>query len=282
MLRHEFKNLIEKALGKNILVYSPLATTEHVMVYRVVMTDESVYVAKFAEKDLMIEAYMLNYLRNKANMPTPEIISAEDHLLIMEYIPTSWHLDRKAERDAARLLAQCHDVKAEQFGFEKDTIIGGLRQPNTQNTSWLDFFIKERLFYMGRHAMSEGKLESNIFGKLEKIAQKIGGLLPNDAQPSLIHGDAWGGNILAGTGQINAFVDPAIYYADPEIEIAFTTMFHGFSDHFYQTYHDIRPMDKEFYTTRKDIYLLYPLLVHCRIFGRSYARKVEKILDKFI
>lgn len=282
MLRHEFKNLIEDALGQNLILYTPLATTDHVMVYRVTTADEKSYVAKFADKDLMIEAFMLNYLHEQAKMPTPQILHSEDHLMIMEYIPTSWHLDRKAERDAARLLAQCHDITSDQFGFERDTVIGGLKQPNTQNTSWLDFFIKERLFYMGSRAMAEGKLDGRIFDKIEKLASKMGDLLPNDSKPCLIHGDAWVGNILAGQGKINAFVDPAIYYADPEIEIAFTTLFHSFSDHFYQTYHEIRPLDKDFYTSRKDIYLLYPLLVHCRLFGRSYARKVEKILDQFV
>ena len=38
----------------------------------------------------------------------------------------------------------------------------------------------------------------------------------------------WSGNVLVKRGQIAGFVDPAIYCAHPEVELAFSTMFNTF------------------------------------------------------
>ena len=43
--------------------------------------------------------------------------------------------------------------------------------------------------------------------------------------PGLIHGDLWGGNIICQKNQLRGFIDPAIYFANPEIELAFSTLF---------------------------------------------------------
>jgi fructosamine-3-kinase len=96
-----------------------------------------------------------------------------------------------------------------------------------------------------------------------------------------VHGDVWGGNILCGNGRVAAFLDPAIYYADPEVELAFIRLLNTFSDSFFARYSEISPIRPGFFEERAHIYSLYPLLVHTRLFGTSYARKAQKILDKF-
>jgi len=101
------------------------------------------------------------------------------------------------------------------------------------------------------------------------------------AKPSLIHGDAWTGNILALNDQIIGFLDPAIYFADAEIELAFTTLFGTFGDSFFGRYEEIRPIEPGFLEARLDIYNLYPLLVHVRLFGGSYVSSVERVLKRF-
>ena len=53
----------------------------------------------------------------------------------------------------------------------------------------------------------------------EAFAGRLPEWLDEPAAPALIHGDMWGGNVLTRNGRIAAFVDPAIYYADPEIEL---------------------------------------------------------------
>lgn len=117
--------------------------------------------------------------------------------------------------------------------------------------------------------------------RIEALCARLGEWLEEPARPSLIHGDLWGGNVLAADGRISGFIDPAIYYADPEIELAFTTLFGTFGDAFFRRYGELRPLRARFFEERRDLYNLYPLLVHVRLFGGEYVSQVEAILRKF-
>src|SRR5690606_31505376 len=99
--------------------------------------------------------------------------------------------------------------------------------------------------------------------------------------PALIHGDLWTTNILAQDGRITGFLDPAIYYAHPEIELAFSTLFNTFDAPFFERYRQLRPLEPGFFETRRDIYNLYPLLVHVRLFGGGYVGALERFLRRF-
>ena len=91
----------------------------------------------------------------------------------------------------------------------------------------------------------------------------------------------WTSNILATGDRVTGFIDPAIYYANPEIELAFTTLFGTFGDWFFERYREINPIQPGFFHGRRDIYNLYPLLVHVRLFGGSYVNSVESTLRRF-
>ena len=69
--------------------------------------------------------------------------------------------------------------------------------------------------------------------------------------------------------------------ADAEIELAFSTLFGTFGDAFFSRYAEIRPIAPGFFEERRDLYNLYPLLVHVRLFGGSYVAQVERTLTKF-
>ena len=116
---------------------------------------------------------------------------------------------------------------------------------------------------------------------LEKLADSVGRWLEEPAQPSLVHGDMWGGNVLAANGRITGFIDPAIYFADAEVELAFSTLFGTCGDDFFSRYGEHRPIAPGFFEERRDLYNLYPLLVHVRLFGGSYVGSVSGILNKF-
>ena len=174
-----------------------------------------------------------------------------------------------------------HSVRGETFGLERDTLIGGLHQPNTPNASWITFFRDQRLLYMAHEAAKSGRLPEALFRRVEVFSDHLDRWLHEPPYPSLIHGDMWTTNILAQNGRITGFIDPAIYYADPEIELAFSTLFNTFDRAFFQRYHQLRPIESGFFEERRDIYNLYPLLVHVRLFGGMYAAAVGQILQKF-
>ncbi|MGB8274212.1 MAG: fructosamine kinase family protein [Alphaproteobacteria bacterium] len=231
--------------------------------------------------DLSLEAWMLDYLRATSRLPVPRVLHADADLLVMEYLESGDPIDETAERHAAELLAALHAIGAPEYGLERNTLIGGLPQPNAQSRSWVSFFRDRRLLFMAGEARAAGRLPARLHDRIERFADAIGEFLEEPERPGLIHGDMWGGNVLVKRGRIAGFIDPAIYYADPEIELAFSTLFSTFGAAFFARYAELRPIRPGFFETRRDVYNLYPLLVHVRLFGGGYAGAVERTLDRF-
>lgn len=275
---------IEQLVGQRIIKSQALHGGCIGEVYRLQLENGRDIVAKIASgkgANLDIEGYMLRYLAEHSQLPVPEVIHSSDRLLLMDYIEGNSRLGASEQRHAAELLADLHSISAPQFGLERDTLIGSLHQPNTQSDKWLPFFAEHRLLYMGRVAMDAGQLPRPIMIRLEQFCSKLDHWLQEPQHPSLIHGDMWTTNILAKRGQITGFIDPAIYYAHPEIELAFSTLFNTFGTAFFERYEELRPIPEGFFEERRDIYNLYPLLVHVRLFGGGYVGSVERILRQF-
>lgn len=280
MITPALQSEIEKELKKRISTIAPLSAANNAQIYRMTCSDGVTFVAKVAEKGLDTEAWMLKYLREKTKLPVPAVHYSNEHVIIMQYVPGQGAVDGNGQRDAAEQLAALHAHKAETYGLERDTLIGSLKQPNRQTKDWAAFFAEHRLLHMAGEALREGKIDSKIMKMAEKLAAKVAGYLGAPNPPSLVHGDIWSGNILAGRGKVAAFLDPAIYYADPEIELAFIRLFNTFDTGFFSRYNELNPL-KPGFEERADIYSIYPLLVHTRLFGASYARKAQKMLEKF-
>lgn len=235
-----------------------------------------------ASDKLNIEGWMLDYLAANSDLPVPRVYHATPDVLVMDEVPDTGRLDKPAQEHAAELLAALHDVTAEQYGLERDTLIGPLDQPNTPDADWIAFFAERRIGHMARKALDEGRIDTSLMRDIDRLIGRLDTLIGTPAKPSLIHGDIWQGNVLAGAGRINGFIDPAIYYADPEIELAFSTLFGTFSDAFFRRYHDLRPIRDGFFEERCDLYNLYPLLVHVRLFGAGYVGQVARIVGRFV
>ena len=120
---------IGQALGRRPLSAAPLSGGCIADIRRIDLDDGSRVVVK-AGGDLSLEAYMLRYLRAHSRLPVPAVIHAEDDLLVLEFVETSGHLDDAAERHAADLLAELHEITQPRFGHERDTLIGPLPLPN--------------------------------------------------------------------------------------------------------------------------------------------------------
>lgn len=271
-------------LGQAVTDVSPLSGGCIGQVYRVQLADGRPFVVKAddtSQPKLDIEGKMLQYLAKHSSLPVPQVVYSTPNLLIMTFLPGESHFSAEAQHHAAELLAALHDVSAETFGLAWDTLIGGLHQPNPPTASWLDFFAQHRLLYMAKEGARVGRLPKDFLPRVEKLAARLDRWLVEPERPSLIHGDVWTTNVLAQNGRITGFIDPAIYYADPEIELAFTTLFGTFGRPFFERYHQLRPIRDGFFEERRDLYNLYPLLVHVRLFGGSYVRSVDSTLSRF-
>lgn len=273
---------IAVALGASVRCLAPLSGGCVGDVFRADLSDGRRVVVKAGEAGsrLDLEGWMLRTLADNG-LPVPGVIHAADDLLAMDSIETSGSLDESAQAHAAELLAGLHARTAPAFGLERDTLIGGLHQPNGWNESWLAFFRDRRLLYMAGEAHRAGRLPAKVMGRVEKLCARLDDWISADARPSLVHGDAWGGNVLCRAGRVAAFIDPAIYYADSEIELAFGTLFGTFGRAFFRRYGELRPIRAGFFEDRRDLYNLYPLLVHVRLFGGSYVGDVENTLRRF-
>ncbi|MBE0529320.1 MAG: fructosamine kinase family protein [Rhodospirillales bacterium] len=274
---------IEKITGSLVQRVEPLAGGSVGEVYRVHLADGRTVVAKTGgpASGLAVEGYMLRRLAELSELPVPVVLHADDVLLLMDYIPAGGRLDDGAQAHAAELLAALHTIRGDAFGFERDTRIGGLAQPNPPTERWLDFFRDQRLLHMGREALRAKRLPANLMDRIETLAGRLERWIEEPAHPALLHGDLWGGNILAQHGRVVGVIDPAIYYGAPEIELAFGTLFGTFGPPFFARYGQLQPLRPGFHEERRELYNLYPLLVHVRLFGGSYVAAVERTLSRY-
>lgn len=227
-----------------------------------------------------IEANSLKLLSNNGLM-TPEVISFDQNNLILKYYSPSSANYPLFEINAAQQLAFLHQKKG-AIGLDFNNYIGTLPQNNSHHSNWIEFFIQNRIMTQLNIAKSWTSIDTNILLLFENFCSKLENIIPNFSEGSLLHGDLWIGNIIHTQNSKALFIDPAIYYGHHEVDLAFSQMFGSFSPLFYETYHEINPIDKEF-KKRKMIYNIYPLLCHFNLFHQwHYFDSALNSIQKFI
>ena len=246
------------------------------------------YFVKFNRTELLemfaAEFSALTEIAQTQTVKVPEPITfgkAEStSFLVLEFVQLK-RASSQSERLLGEQLAKLHLQKQLFFGWHIDNTIGSTPQHNSRSQNWLDFWREQRLGLQLKLAAQKG------YGlQLQDLGEKLSARLEDfftdyTPQPSLLHGDLWGGNAAATQENQAIIFDPASYYGDREADLAMTELFGGFGRDFYAAYNDIWQLDTG-YKTRKTLYNLYHILNHVNLFGGGYAAQARQMMAQLL
>lgn len=229
------------------------------------------------------EADGLSALRESSELTVPAVIAHSDAgeipaWLLLEYVPPGSAAPDYAER-LGGALADFHEPRDGPYGWHRSNYIGSLPQANTSMDDWPAFWWSERLEPQWALAGADGWLVG-LEREWETLESRLPTLLGAAAEDgcAILHGDLWSGNVYPGSDGGPVLVDPAVYRGHREVDLAMTELFGGFPMGFYAAYEDRRPLTEGYEEVRRNVYQLYPLLVHLNLFGGAYLNGVKGAL----
>jgi len=237
------------------------------------------------KKFLEFEKYCLQNLRkyiNQENLVIPEVIAYKNikniEILLIEWIDMHNFDQKKLGKGLGELHLKSAESNPKMFGFPVEGFIGTTDQKKGLEDNWIDCFLNLRII---PQLLS---LKSRILDKeiINKVKEKIQSeLLNHKPINALVHGDLWSGNAGIDKNGKGVIFDPASWWADNEVDIAMTKLFGGFRKEFYEEYHRIFPIKKEF-EKRIIIYNFYHILNHANMFGGSYLKQVKDYIKAIL
>ena len=212
----------------------------------------------------------------KVPRPICSGVTRDRSYLVLEFL-TLADSSSRAQEILGRQLADLHRTTTDHFGWPRNNYIGTTSQPNTPSSSWVDFLRESRLGHMLRLAGDCGF----SFRGADTLLENLDCFFEEPPPPSLLHGDLWGGNSGALTNGVPVIFDPAVYYGDRETDLAMTQLFGGFNSSFYRAYQEAWPLPPG-HELRVELYNLYHVLNHSILFGGSYARQAQSMIDTLL
>ncbi|MET0966055.1 MAG: fructosamine kinase family protein [Nakamurella sp.] len=247
-----------------------------------------------------------------AGAPTPAVLGTAGHVLVLEYVdgPPAWPALGRAMARAHRAApvrpespikpravalpgqappaniqpgqpllghepparAAAINDPADRYGWHRDNPAGRFDQQNAWTDDWPTFFVQNRIL---AH-LTDPAVPAAIAERLRKAAAgPLPDLLPARPQVSLTHGDLWFGNVVAGRW----VVDPAVCYADRELDLAFMQT-GGLPDELFDGYQREWPFEPG-YEQRRPALQLHKHLVGLRHFGPARLPRIEAVLDHY-
>lgn len=229
------------------------------------------------------EATGLRLIKESNTALVPNYLSYSDQpnnsFLLLEWIEGTAHDETEAL--LGQKVAKLHHVTGPNHGFQNDTYIGILEQPNELKANWLEYYRDYRLQSHIKYGADKGLIKDERLKKLNQLLDKLEQWIPTFIEPSYLHGDLYAGNWIVGPAGQPYLVDPSFLYGDRHFEMAFTHLFKGFSDKFYDAYEEIYPLRPDFDDV-KPLYQLYYLVVHLNMFGEAYGKQIDDILNHYV
>lgn len=276
---------ISKALGKPIRLVDPVPVAGGCIhaAYALrsddgqrffLKTNAAASIALFATEQLSLQK-----LAGAGEIRVPRAIahgcSGEESWLVLEHLEFGTH---GSAETMGRQLARLHRHSAERFGWHEDNFIGESAQRNPWTESWSAFFRDHRIAPQLEWNRSRGLRMARGEELLDAIPRLLADHSP---QPSLLHGDLWGGNAAFLRDGTPVIFDPASYHGDRETDLAMTELFGGFDRVFHEAYRAEWPLEPG-YERRRTLYNLYHVLNHALHFGGSYRHQAKRMIDALL
>lgn len=260
---HPLADAAERLLKTQVVDARPLAGGDLSAVVRVTFADGRDAIVKSSRNG--VEAGMLRAIM-AAGARAPVVLAADADVLVMSVADDTDSLSRQWG-DLGAQLKILHAATGDSYGWLTDYAFGPVPILNARSDNWVDFWKTNRLLCFARY------LPADFARRIESLAVVLPNLIPAKPRPSLLHGDLWGGNVLAGKAGVT-LIDPACYYGDSAVDVAMLHLFDCPENAFYRHY-GCRP-ESEILA----VYSLWPALVHVRLFGAGYLDLADRFLKK--
>jgi fructosamine-3-kinase len=266
------------------------------------------------------EAAGLRWLAQAGAVALPGVLAVGDgpgdgpRFLALEWVEAG-RLDAAGEEELGRGLAALHAAGAPDFGAPppgapppgaplpgaptagapvegsaRATTAGPPRAPlrigelslsNDPAPDWPTFYARRRLEPLVDLCLRRRTLSASGARAVERVCERIGDLAGPAEPPARLHGDLWGGNVLAGADGRARLIDPAAYGGHREVDLAMLRLFGAPSERVFAAYDEAAPL-ADGHRGRVELWQLFPLLVHAALFGGSYGASVERAAVRYV
>ncbi|CAN5129771.1 fructosamine kinase family protein [soil metagenome] len=237
--------------------------------------------------DFEAEAAGLRWL-GEADVRVPAVLEVgrDDPWLALEWIEPG-SLSPGGAEELGQALAALHRAGANAHGAlppgSPDRILrlGSVEVELSERESWSDVYADVLLRPLVARAIDAERLDERDAGAIAAVSGRIAEVAGDPEDPSRLHGDLWGGNVLAASDGRAWLIDAAAYGGHREIDLAMLRLFGAPSDRIFAAYEEAYPL-ADGHNERVALWQILPLIVHAILFGGAYGRSAGDAARRFL